>query len=86
MPLEHCEDLSRQQEAVEYFTALAAAAPVAHRDAAATALAYAEQHRDIIARFGRFPHRNALLGRRSTARELAWLEAGAPSFGQQAPR
>lgn len=39
-------------------------------------LRYAEAHRDVIARFGRFPHRNAVLGRVSTEEERAWLDAG----------
>jgi uncharacterized protein (DUF924 family) len=45
-------------------------------------LAYARVHRDIIARFGRFPHRNSVLGRESTAEESAYLAGGAPAFGQ----
>ena len=40
------------------------------------------RHRDIVARFGRFPHRNAVLGRDSTTQELAYLAAGGRSFGQ----
>jgi uncharacterized protein (DUF924 family) len=40
----------------------------------------AEQHRDVIRRFGRFPHRNALLGRPSTAEELAFLTKPGSSF------
>ena len=43
-------------------------------------LKYAGQHRDIIARFGRFPHRNALLGRKSTAEEAAFLKEPGSSF------
>jgi uncharacterized protein (DUF924 family) len=39
-------------------------------------------HRDIIARFGRFPHRNAALGRENTPEESAWLAGDAPRFGQ----
>jgi uncharacterized protein (DUF924 family) len=39
-------------------------------------LKYAILHRDVIARFGRFPHRNAILGRKSTAEELAFLAEG----------
>ena len=43
---------------------------------------YACEHHDIIERFGRFPHRNRILGRESTEEELAYLADGAPSFGQ----
>jgi uncharacterized protein (DUF924 family) len=48
----------------------------------ATVLGHAEEHRAIIERFGRFPHRNAVLGRSSTPEEIEWLEAGGASFGQ----
>jgi len=40
------------------------------------------RHRSIVERFGRFPHRNAVLGRSSTAEELAYLDGGADRFGQ----
>ena len=45
-------------------------------------LAFAKIHREIIARFGRFPHRNHVLGRESTAEEALYLARGAPTFGQ----
>ena len=45
-------------------------------------LPYAEQHHELIARFGRFPHRNAVLGRVSTADEEAYLPGGGETFGQ----
>jgi uncharacterized protein (DUF924 family) len=45
-------------------------------------LAYARVHRDIIARFGRFPHRNQVLGRKSTPEEREYLAGDAPTFGQ----
>jgi uncharacterized protein (DUF924 family) len=47
---------------------------------AAEFLSYAERHRDIIARFGRFPHRNAILGRESTEEELEFLTQPNSSF------
>ncbi len=68
MPYEHAEDLDLQNEAVRLFTQLAAQAP-----AFDSMLDYAHQHRVIIQRFGRFPHRNAVLGRESSAQELAFL-------------
>lgn len=66
LPFEHAEDLADQDRSVALFEALADAN---YRD-------YAIAHRDVIARFGRFPHRNAALGRDTTAEEQAWLDAG----------
>lgn len=66
LPLEHAEDLGRQNRCVELVRATGSA----------EYLKYAEVHRDIIARFGRFPHRNVVLGRTTTAEEKAFLEAG----------
>lgn len=66
MPFEHSEDPADQDRAVELFTALGDA----------ETLKYAVAHRDVIARFGRFPHRNAALGRTNTPEEQAWLDAG----------
>ena len=71
LPLEHAEDAAMQARSVACFEALAAEAP-----GAAGFLDYAHEHRDVIARFGRFPHRNATLGRRSTPDEEAFLAAG----------
>ncbi|TXC66324.1 DUF924 domain-containing protein [Piscinibacter aquaticus] len=68
LPFEHAEDLTLQDRAVAAFEALAAE----HPDAASM-LDYAHRHREVIRRFGRFPHRNEALGRRSTADELAFL-------------
>ena len=66
MPFEHAEDLDAQQRCVALFETMSLHDMV-H---------YAKVHRDIIARFGRFPHRNAILGRTSTPAELAFLKAG----------
>jgi uncharacterized protein (DUF924 family) len=66
MPLEHAEDLALQERGVVLVQAMG--------DAELTK--YAKLHRDIIMRFGRFPHRNAILGRRSTPEELAFLAEG----------
>lgn len=66
LPLEHAEDLALQDEGVR----LTAALPDPDY------LKYANIHRDIIARFGRFPHRNAVLGRQSTAAELSFIAEG----------
>ena len=71
LPLEHCEDPAIQEESVQLFTALAKETGTAAVDDFAR---YAVAHRDVIARFGRFPHRNAILGRSSTPEESAYLE------------
>lgn len=71
LPLEHSEDLALQDQCVHLFTALASAAGAGRIGDFAR---YAAAHRDVIARFGRFPHRNAVLGRTSTGEELAYLE------------
>lgn len=66
LPFEHAEDIGAQHRGVALFQTMGQ-----------TDMAYwAKVHLDIIARFGRFPHRNAVLGRRSTPEELAFLKAG----------
>ncbi len=81
MPLQHAEDLERQELAVQLYGGLAAEDP--ERDALWSNFAgFAERHHDIIQRFGRFPHRNEALGRATTDREEEWLEDGGERFGQ----
>ncbi|MET3598611.1 DUF924 family protein [Martelella mangrovi] len=63
MPFEHSENLADQDRSVALFATLGDD----------NFSSYAESHRDVIARFGRFPHRNAILKRRSTRAELAYL-------------
>jgi len=75
MPFEHAEDAFMQERAVVLFTALS----VQHRGFD-DMLDYARRHRDIIARFGRFPHRNEILGRDSTPEELEFLRQPGSSF------
>jgi uncharacterized protein (DUF924 family) len=65
LPFMHSEDLADQNRCVELY-----------RAAGDENLSYAERHRDIIRRFGRFPHRNALLGREITPEEQAYLDGG----------
>ncbi|TWC60691.1 uncharacterized protein (DUF924 family) [Pseudomonas sp. SJZ080] len=77
---EHCENLSVQNEAVSRFVDLVAQQPEADRAVFADNLDYAERHQKVIARFGRFPHRNAVLGRESTAEELAFLSGPGSRF------
>lgn len=81
MPLEHAEDIAAQDRCVERFDALAGRADDSVREVFDRFCEYARSHRRIVARFGRFPHRNALLGRMSTEEERAWLEAGGETFG-----
>jgi uncharacterized protein (DUF924 family) len=82
MPLQHSERLDAQDEGLAACRRLLAeVAPEVHA-IFANVLGHAEEHRAIIERFGRFPHRNAVLGRASTPAELEWLEAGGASFGQ----
>lgn len=70
MPLEHSEDPEDQADCVRLMQALCA------ETGDGEFLRFAEMHRDIIARFGRFPHRNAALGRESTPDEVAFLAGG----------
>jgi uncharacterized protein (DUF924 family) len=77
---EHCENLSVQNEAVSRFIDLVAEQPEGERAVFADNLDYAERHRKVIARFGRFPHRNAVLGRESTAEELEFLAGPGSRF------
>lgn len=76
LPYEHGESVAAQDRAVALFEALAASAPPEVAEAAESMRRYAHAHRDVITRFGRFPHRNASLGRESTPEEVAWLQAG----------
>lgn len=76
------ETISSQDLGVACFERLAREAPAAHRAAAEGYVRFAEEHRAIVRRFGHFPHRNAALGRRSTAEEEAFLQGGGSTFGQ----
>lgn len=79
LPLEHSEDLEHQQRCLDLCLALCREVPPTHRATFEQFLRFAERHRDVVARFGRFPHRNAALGRASTPEELAYL--GEPGAG-----
>lgn len=70
LPYEHAENLADQQKSVALFKALGQP----------ELLDYAQRHYDVVARFGRFPHRNAILERDSTPDELAFLEQPGSSF------
>jgi uncharacterized protein (DUF924 family) len=81
MPLMHAESLALQDECVARFTRLQADAPESLKQRLQSNVDFAHQHRDIIARFGRFPYRNAALGRLDTPEEADFLLKG-PRFGQ----
>jgi uncharacterized protein (DUF924 family) len=81
MPFEHSEAIDDQNTAVSLFRALHDTVPQTQRETFQRTLRFAERHRDIIRRFGRFPHRNSVLGRRSSAAESDYL-ARASRFGQ----
>ena len=80
MPLMHSETMAMQDRAVALFTELRDSAPPELREVSAGHLKYAEMHRDIVRRFGRFPHRNAILGRTTTGAEVVFLEEPGSSF------
>ncbi len=75
MPFEHAEGLATQDESVRLFTRL-----VAGTDDPQKLVDYAQRHRAIIERFGRFPHRNDILGRQSTAEEIEFLKQPGSGF------
>lgn len=85
MPFEHSENLLDQHLAVGLFSHLRDESPQELREQTGNQLRFAQQHRQIILRFGRFPHRNAVLQRSSTAEELEFVAAG-DGFGQFAQR
>lgn len=83
MPLQHAESSEAQQLSVRVYDALAqAAAAPAVVPLLRSFADYARMHRDIVIRFGRFPHRNRQLGRDDTADERQYMQDGGPSFGQ----
>jgi len=75
LPFEHAEDLAAQDEALRLFTELERDEPIVGELSL-----WAQRHRDIIVRFGRFPHRNAALGRSSTPDEIEFLKQPGSSF------
>ncbi len=77
LPFEHAEDARMQERAVELFTELSREHPGPDT---ASALDYAHRHRGVIARFGRFPHRNPILGRASTPEEQEYLSQPGAGF------
>jgi uncharacterized protein (DUF924 family) len=82
MPLQHAESLKIQERSVRIYQGLVNSVSDTLKATFATFAQFAELHRDIVANYGRFPHRNAVLGRENTPAEAEFLESGAPSFGQ----
>ncbi len=85
LPFEHAEELAMQQRCVAAYERELARAPAEYVWLFRDCLREAHAHREPIARFGRFPHRNAILGRRSTPAELEYLAAGARRWNQSPP-
>src|SRR3569833_2752533 len=82
MPLQHAEATEVQDESVAAFRRLVTEAPAELRSTFEESLQHAQEHREIIRQFGRFPHRNKILGRESTPEETAFLAKSANKFGQ----
>jgi uncharacterized protein (DUF924 family) len=82
MPYQHVEDATLQREGVRLLERMCAETPPEWRAFAENSLQFARRHLEIIERFGRFPHRNPVLGRRPTSAEREYLESKPDTFGQ----
>ncbi len=80
MPLEHSETIADQRLSVAKFSELADQAPAGLERSLGIALDYARRHAAVIEEFGRFPHRNAILGRAPTPAEAKFLEENPSGF------
>lgn len=76
LPFEHSEDVADQRESVRLFSAMLEGANGEERGFCEALLKFAKDHHDDVAKYGRFPHRNALLGRENTPAEEEYLKAG----------
>jgi uncharacterized protein (DUF924 family) len=85
LPFEHAESLAAQRECVALFDRIVAQAPLEWVPLLEGYAGYARRHHAVIERFGRFPHRNAILGRESTPDEVAYLAGGGETFTSTAP-
>ncbi|MEQ1877845.1 MAG: DUF924 family protein [Bdellovibrionia bacterium] len=74
LPFEHAEDLPNQNMSCTLFTELLESVPDQMKSAMKEFLRYADAHREIIKKFGRFPHRNEILKRKSTPEEVEFLK------------
>ena len=82
MPLQHAESRKVQKKSVDIFNKLAAAVSPTYRETFETVAQFAELHADIVEQFGRFPHRNKIMGRENTPEEAQYLAGDVPTFGQ----
>jgi uncharacterized protein (DUF924 family) len=82
MPLQHTESTEVQDESVSAYRRLVSESPAELKSTFESALESAEEHRALIRQFGRFPHRNQLLGRDNTTEEEAYFKKGGERFGQ----
>jgi len=80
LPFEHSETVDDQELSLRLYTALVEYVPETDRPTYQKFLEFARKHKEIIDRFGRFPHRNAILGRQSTAAEAEFLKGPGSSF------
>lgn len=80
LPLEHAESMADQDRAVSLYTRLFQEAPAAQVERYRNFLTFALRHRRVIERFGRFPHRNAIINRESTPEEISFLQEPGSSF------
>lgn len=80
MPFEHAESMEMQERSVTLFRQLQQQAPEDMKEKLSASVDYAIRHRDVIEQFGRFPHRNPILGRESTKEELAYLKQPGAGF------
>ena len=80
LPLEHAEDIDKQELSVKAFTQLVQDVPQEYRKLFEVTLSFAESHHFVIEKFGRFPELNGMLERESTPEELAFIASGKYSF------
>lgn len=82
MPLQHAESVPVQKKSIGIYQALAEKSTDTMRETFLTAAQFAELHHDIVVEFGRFPHRNDILGRQNTDAEATFMAGDSPNFGQ----
>lgn len=82
-PFEHSEQLAAQSESVERFRRLMQSAAPEWQPMMENFYQHAQEHHDIVLKFGRFPHRNSILGRDNTPLEETYLSRGGKTFGQK---
>lgn len=82
MPLQHAESRKIQKKACSIYNKLSDAVSPTYKETFETIAQFAELHADIVERFGRFPHRNAVMRRENTPEETEYLAGDVPTFGQ----